>query len=868
MRHLKEWLRRLLWLARRSRFQAEIDEEMRFHIESRAEEIEAGGVERAEALRRARREFGSAVRVAEDSGQAWRLQWIEDLFSDLGYAARAFRRNPGFAATAVLCLGLGTGANLAIFHIATSFLLSEPSCRDAASLIAIREGGNSHATMTDYRYLRRAHIFDGMAGINVEREVNWREGDTTRRFYAGIVTDDTFSTLGVPFLLGRGIAPEETNTAVLSARIWRGELGGDAGILGRKVVLDGRVYTVVGVLPPNHRSAVGLGLAPDVYLPASRDDDIVQVFARMPKGMTIPVARARLMGVLDDLDRVQPVEDWKRASRNTRVYGVAGFDAGNPDIGGPMAAFFVMLVVVVSLVLLIACTNVASMLLARAASRSHELAIRVSLGAGRRRIVRHLLAESLLLAGMGSLAGIAIDAGCARVIGSVSFPVPLPIHLVLTPDWRLLWYALGLVAASTLLCGLLPAVRAVRGDVNVGLKQEERQTERTFSLRGALVAGQISVSVVLLVTGFLFLHNLARATSMDPGFDVHHTIWASMRLVPGGYEAEGRAVFVREALERLRALPGVEAAAIARHVPLNDNCVQSQRVQPDLPRPPVQVHFECNSVGPDYFRAIRIPILGGREFTAADRNGSQPVVIVNESFARMVFGNANPVGHTIRYVRADSKTRRIVGVAKDSKYFVMGERQMPAVYEPYFAWEEPGNLHLLIRVAGAPEGYVKTINRVLERMDETAAIETKPMNRALGLALLPSQAGAVTLGAMGLLGLVLAAIGLYGVLLYSVSRRTREIGLRVALGARPADVLRMVLRQSAALVGSGVLVGLVLAYFAVQPLALFLVPGMSPVDLPAFAVVMGVLGAVALVATMVPVSRALRVDPMAALRCD
>jgi predicted permease len=870
MQFLRELWLRVCWFAGRSRFHSELADEMQFHVESRAQELEQGGVPPAEAITRARREFGSRLKAAEDTTSAWQVRWLEDISSDLRYAGRAFRRNPGFAMTAIFCLALGIGANTTIFSITTSFLFSQPSCRDSASMIAIWEGGNSGSSITDYRFLRDARVFDGMAGINVEREVNWRDGEKTSRFYAGMVTDDYFRTLECPFLLGRGIAPGETTTAVLSDRIWRGTFGGDPAILGRKLILDGRVYSIAGVLPGNHRSIAGFSLSPDLYIPAAHADDSVQFYARMPKGMTIPIARSRLQSVFEQLDRIYPKDGWKRTSQ-CRVTGVTGFDVLNQGLPGPVTAFFVMLMIVAGLVLLIACTNVASLLLARAASRSQELAIRLSLGASRRRIVRHLLVESLLLSILGLGVGLAIDIGCATAINHLTLPVPVPIHLVVAPDWRLLWYSLCSVLVSTLLSGLLPALKAVRKDVNVALKQEEHQIVRSWNLRSVLVAGQLAVSIVLLAAGLLFVHNLLRATSMNPGFNIDHTIWAYMRLAPDKYndpDQTKQMSVVRLALEQLRALPGVESAAITRDVPLNGNCVTGTRLRTDISRAAIPVQYQCNNIGPDYFRTIGIPMPRGREFNAADRKGSQPVAIVNESFARAVFGNVDPVGHTITTDFKNDKGKLIVGIAKDSKYFTLSEKQRLAVYDPYFASGERINLHFLIRTAGAPAGYVKPITDMLGRLDSTAAIETKPMSRALGLALLPSRAGAVLLGAMGILGLVLAAIGLYGVLLYSVSRRTREIGLRVALGATPSDVLRLISQHSLVVVGCGAIAGLALAFFAVQPLGLFLVPGLSALDSTTFFAVIGVLGAVALPATLTPAIRALRVDPMVALRYE
>src|SRR5579872_946443 len=674
MAFLRELYLRLCWLVERSRFHSELADEMQFHIESRADELEQTGVPHREAMTRARREFGSQLRAAEDTSSAWQIRWLEELCSDLCYAARAFRRNPGFALTAIFCLALGIGANTAIFNITTSFLFSQPTCRDSASLVAIGEGGNSGSSIVDYRFLRDAHIFEGMAGVNPEHEVNWRDGDRTSRLYAGLVTDDFFSTLGIPFQLGRGIAPGETNTTVLSYQVWRNAFAADPAIRGRNLILDGRVYTITGVLPANHRSILGFGISPDIYVPVGHDNDNVEFYARMPKGMTVPIARARLQSVFAQLDRIHPKDGWKRTNQ-TKVTGVTSFDLLDQELPGPVVAFFAMLMVVVAVVLLIACTNVASLLLARASSRSQELAIRLSLGASRRRIVRHLLAESLLLSALGSAAGLVIDIACANLIGKITLPVPIPIHLVVSPDRRLLWYSLGVVLVGSLLCGLLPALKAVRRGVNLALKQEERQTARVWNLRSALVAGQLAVSIVLLAAGFLFVHNLLRATSMNPGFDVHHTVWAYMRLAPEKYKDPNQAKqtsTVRVALERLRALPGVESAAITRRVPLSDNCVIGTRLQTDISSSPVDAEYECNNVGPDYFRTLGSPILRGREFSTADRKGSQPVVIVNETFARTVFGNTDPVGHTITIDFANDKTKLIVGVAKDSKYFTLG----------------------------------------------------------------------------------------------------------------------------------------------------------------------------------------------------
>jgi putative ABC transport system permease protein len=866
MAYSKELWNRLHYLAHRSRVHSELSDEMQFHVECRAEELRQSGTPQAEALARARREFGSAAKAADEAHDVWRIGWLDDLISDVRYAGRALRRNPGYALTAIFCLALGIGANTTIFSVTTSFLFSLPSARDAASLISIREADRSASPVADYKFLRDAHIFPGTAGMNPEAEVNWRDGEQTSRLYAGLVTDDYFSMLGVPLSLGRGIASGETDTAVLSHRLWLTRFGGDATVPGRRLILDGRPYTVVGVLPADNRNIQGFGFSPDIYVPAIHDDDMVQFYARMPKGMTIPQARASLQRVFQELDQIRPLEGgWKRAG-GIRVTGVTGVSVLGQEGIGVIVAFFGLIVTVSALVLLIACTNVASLLLARASSRSGELAIRLSLGASRLRIVRHLLAEGLVLAAFGAGIGFLITVVCGRLLSSLTLPLPVPIQIVMTPDWRLLLYAIALVIVTTLVSGLIPALKAVRKDVNAVLKREQGRTAGAWGLRGVLVAGQLAISVVLLATGFLFIHNLLRVTSMNPGFDIDHAIWTYMRLVPEKYKDQAKErLLVDEALQRLRALPGVAAATITRHVPLNDDAHMDTFVHTDLSPQPIHVSFEWNSVGPDYFRALGIPILRGREFSRADVKGGEMAIVINKTLARNVFGNTDPLGHALIYGKM---IVRIVGVAKDSKYVTLGEAGRAASYDSWFASDEPVNLHFMVRAAGSPSGLVKPIQEILGQLDPAAAIETKPMIQALGFALLPSQAGAVALGSMGMLALVLAATGLYGGLMYAVSRRTREIGIRLALGATPAEVLRVVCRHSAALVGAGMIFGLLLAFAVSRPVAMFLVPGLSALDPAALLSVVGVLIGVALLATLVPALRALRVDPMTALRYE
>jgi predicted permease len=792
-----------------------------------------------------------------------RFHWIGDLFSDIRYAGRAFRRNPAFALTATACLALGIGANTTMFSIASEVMFSEPSVREPGTLLAVRLGGNSHAPLREYRFVRDSGIFNGIAGENEESEVNWRHGDAIDRLFVVRVTDNFFDVTGMPVALGRPLQTHDLHSVVLTYGFWQRRLGGDPNIVGRPMVLDGQPYTVAGVLPQGHRTVTGYGFAPDLYVPLSSENAIVALYARMPPGMTVPIAYQRLQATCEELDRVYPAGNFKWA-RDLQARPMGGVSRMTGSEFMTMAAFFAMLMVVVGLVLLIACANVASLLLARASSRAHELAIRLSIGAGRGRIIRQLLAESLLLAVCGTVAGLALNVGLTALLSRYPLPLPVPIQFTIRPDWRLLSYAAAIALATSLACGLAPAIKGTRAGLNLALKRGEHQTGRgRWTLRNALVVGQLAVSIVLLSAGFLFMRNLMQATSMSPGFDSAHTLWVYMRLAPEGYPVPEKIhALVENALQRLRNVPGVESAAIARVVPLNGNMHLSTRLFPDTGRQPVSVSFHDNYVSDGYFRTMGIPIVAGREFLPSDRR----VAILNENLARRLFGNINPIGHTFRWAEGGAPVT-VAGVAGNSKYFTLGEDNALAYYAPYIEMRDQlVNLNFLVRAEARPEPLMPGADAVLGELDPTAALETKPMAKALSFAMLPSRAGAAMLGSMGLLGLALASIGLYGVLLYAVSRRIREIGLRVALGAGPGSILRLVFEQSFGLVAAGLVIGTAVAIFAVRPLAMFLVPGVRPGDAWNFAAVAGVLCLVALAATASPALRALRVDPMVALR--
>jgi len=769
--------------------------------------------------------------------------------------------------TAMICLALGTGANTTIFSLSTEMLMSRPSSHDPERLALAWVGGGSAAAMKDYRYIRDSQIFEGLGGENEETEVNWREGDISKRLHTVRVTDNFFDVIGIPVEMGRPIEPGDTDSVVVTHRFWQRSLGGEPGVVGRTLILDGRTYTVVGLLPADHRTVTGFGFSPDLYLPVKGEDAQVTLYARLPAGMTRQIARARLKAVCEELDRLSRHRDESLAS-GIRVSGVSGLDRLDNDEMIAMAAFFGMLMIAVWLVLLIACANVGGMLFARGSSRSHELAVRLSLGASRGRIIRQLMAEAFLLALCGTAGGLGINFGLSALLSSVQLPLPIPFQLVIRPDFRLLAYSIIVSAICTVAAGLIPALRSTRSGISASLKPGRGQVGRSHStVRSVLVGGQIVVSVILLCGGLVFTRNLMRAASMNPGFDTGHTVWSSVRLVPQNHTIpEQRLVTANEILEGLRRIPGVESAAIARVVPLNGHLTNGSTVRTDFNAKGTSVTVNSNYVGDDYFKTLKIPVEGGREFSPWDRKGSPRVAILNQNLAARLFGKTSPVGHVIYF--GDGPALTIVGVVRNSKYFTLGEENAFACYEPYAQWVGSEELQFLIRVSGSPEASVPVVNEVIGGVDSAAAIDTKPMSRALVMALLPSRVGAAVLGAMGLLGLALAAIGLYGILSYWVSGRIQEIGLRAALGAAWGKIMWMVLRQSLALVLTGIGIGVALSAVVLPPLSVFLIPGVSPTNCVNFVVAGGILLLVAVAATISPAIRALRVDPVVALRYE
>jgi len=809
--------------------------------------------------------FGNTAVIKEESLELWRFTFLENLWRDFVYGARGLRRSPALVLSAVLSLALGIGVNATIFSLAVELLFSEPSVSDSSSVVSVRLGGNSHVKPEAVEFVRESGVFADVVGEREESFVNWNDGVQTRPIFGMVTTKNFFTALGVPMAHGRGLLPGDPNeVVVLNNDFWRKYFNADPSIVGRSINLDGKAYTVVGVLPAQHRTLLGFGFSPDVYLPSFAKDTILAIYARLKPGGSIDEAQAGVAIVGKRLDTVLP-EPYFKYGRSCEVKPVSGF-ARIKKQGEALALgfFFLMLQIVLGLVLLIACANVASLLLARAAARRQEIAVRLSLGASRRRLLQQLLVESLLLSLVGAGSGLALAHVVAILLARIRLPLPFPFRLQIDMDWRVTLYAAVLGIIATLACGLLPAWQSVRESIATQSRQEPK-----LRLRRVLVVAQVAISVIVLVTGSLFLRNLMKASAMSPGFDIQHTIRAEAHLPPAKYEDQrSKGHYVDQVLRELQALPGIEAVAAARIIPFTDQTTNSIPLRFSETGQEVQVRYSWNAVTPDYFRAMSIPVHQGRTFLMSD-DGDNDVVIVNEEFVKRYLGDRGAVGRVFMWGPDGNNPCQIVGVVGGTKTMTIGEDDKPQLYEPLAQINNARTrIQFVLKSTLPPVTQLDPVRGVLRRVEPAAGTEVATLFSSIGLAFLPSQVGAALLGSTGVLGLLLATVGLYGVMVYSVERRTREIGLRVAVGAGQGNILRMVLFDSLRLTAIGSAVGLCIALFATRPLALFLVPGLKPADPLTFGIVALILGITGLIASWGPVSRALAIDPMSALRYE
>ena len=817
--------------------------------------------------------------------------WLQDL----RYAVRLLRRNPLFALTAVLSLAIGIGANTTIFTIANALLFKPPLGVAAASRLVdvgrSQDGqGFDNGSYPNYLDIRaRNTVFSGIYAYRLGPEpMSLRGKDGAERIYGEMVSTNYFNVLGTPPHIGRLFTsddseqPAATPLAVLSHRFWMRRFNGDPAIVGQTLVLNGRPFMVIGVTPEGfHGTTV---LTSDLWVPVnmvgelasrlppailtSRESAWLVMGARLKPGVTVGQAQAELANIGRALE-----QEFPDANRGKGLRVVASSPV--PGDGAPVAAFMAVLMAIVMLVLAIACANVAGVLLARATTRRREIAVRVAIGAGRGRLIRQMLVESTLLFLIGGSGGLVLARLMTGALLSLLPAVPLPIDVTLALDGRAVVFTLTLSLVAAILSGLAPAFHASRAEVVGALKSDTQGGPERIWLRHAFVLSQVALSIVLVVGAGLFARALQRASEIDPGFDPHGVELATLDLSLGGYTADTGRVFARELIRRVRETPGVQAAALSAVMPLGDRGIGLGGLAvPGLELRNGRRFFDVdwNVITPGYFATMKMALLTGRDFSDADREGTPSVVIVNETAARQWWPRQDALGKTLLQEtgRPDApdavRTLTVVGVARDSKYRNLGEDPRPFVYVPI----QQQYMSRTVIAARSAHGQrlAGELRALLASMNPNLPIvQALTFDAYSQLGLLPQRIAASVAGSLGLVGVLLAAIGIYGVTAYMVSSRTREIGIRMALGAERASVVRMVLRQGLTLTMIGAAIGLAVAAAASRLLGSlrFGVGATDPLTFIGSTLLFFVVGAAA---CYVPARRATAIGAMDALRYD
>jgi predicted permease len=867
--------------------EAEIVEELSQHLEDRYRELIAGGATPDEATQLAIADFSEGNYLARHMAPLRQAHTpapitagapgghlFSDLWQDLRYAARGLFRSPGFTLVSVLSLALAVGVTTGIFGIFEAAFLNAVSARNIGQLRHI-EPGDSAVSYPYYQYLSAANnpAILGLAAYTQSR-LSFRAGDDVESVTGDIVSPNFFSVLGVTPSIGRGFSideqqPErEPQVVIVSHTFWKRKYGANPDILGKAINLNRESFTVVGVLPKDYRSIHGYGMAPDIYVPFNRQlvGDLdepslgtLQLIARVQDGVSISQLKSSLGTIVQGWRQLYPTD--RRYSDKVEVYPLTGIEKMRRD-GVPveLTVFLALLILIAVLVLLIACANVAGLLVAQGMNRTREIAVRLALGAARSRLIRQLLTESALLAFLGVCVGVIFYLAMATMVANVQIRASVPFELHLHLDRRLLYLCIGLVTITTLLSGLVPALRTSRDRWRLGSNQIGDEAHQRAWFRRALVAGQFALAFVLLISATLFLRGLAKNSHADPGFDVQHLITAEITLDKSSYSSIRAEQYFERAIVEMRRLPGVRSVSGVTVVPLG---LERWAMSMDAGEHKVQLVY-ATRVTPGYFGTMKIPLLRGRDFQADDRANGAPVAIVNETVAKTYFNN-NALD-SLAYLPIPLSPFKIIGVVRDSKYGSLGEEPMPAIYLPVS--QQDRTLTLAVSTDSAPAGTQTAVRKLLASLDPRVPIKIQLMQERLDGALLPSKIASFLLSGIGALGLLLATIGIYGVMAYSVARRTAEIGIRMALGATRIQVLRLILKDATKLVCIGIVVGSILALFVVQALAVALPAGMKVVDPLSFATIGGILAIVALMAAFVPAWKGSQLDPNIALRSE
>jgi putative ABC transport system permease protein len=864
------WWHRLL---HRKKYDEELDKELRFHLDQYASDLIARGLAPEEARRQARLAFGGPQQVKEMCREALGMRWLEDLLQDVRYGARVLLKNPGFSLVAIITLGLGIGANTAIFSFVNAVLLRPLPYPEPERLVwawGNIQGGTNRASVNpldfiDYQTGNQS--FAQLAASFSQGSFATLTGSgAPERLRSDVVTANYFDVLGFQPALGQGFIAEHEQTGrgqvvILSEGLWRRRFGGDPSLIGKALTLNGESFTVIGVMPADFQPPQPAELwvpMPVRNLTSSRKAHFIRPVGRLRPGVTLAAAQAEMDGIARRLEETYPEDkNW-----SLRLVPLQEHMVGN--IRQPLWT----LLGAVGFVLLIACANVANLMLARAASRHREIAVRAAMGASRRRIVRQLLTESLLLSLVGGLFGVLLGVWTLNWLVSISAG-NIPDWVRVGIDARVLGFTLAATMLTGLLCGLAPALQASRPNLVGTLKEGARGASDGKGhkrVRGLWVVCEVALAVVLLVGAGLLIRSFIRLQQVDPGFDAKNVFTLRLDLPEGRYkQPEQVENFYDQLQQQLAALPGVEAVGTVSELPMSGQANDFPFHVEGAPRDPDNfVTADYRRVNQDYFRAMKIPLLRGRQFTAWEARTGSRVVVISEEMAEQFFPDTDPLGKRL-VIFGDDQPYEIIGIAGDVRHSGLTGDVYQTMYAP--SLRRLMN-NLVIRTAGPPLNLEAEVRRAVRAADKDVPIPAlRSMEELVGDSVAQPRMNTLLLSALAGLALALALVGIYGVTSYSVAQRTHEIGVRMALGAQARAVLRLVVTQGMRLAFVGVLIGL-LASFALTRLMSSLLFGVSANDPLTFGGVALLLLLIALLACYLPARRAMEVDPLVALRHD